>query len=73
MKPDAVAFGERMRHGVEVTIMAADRKRPITIRIGLTALPEDGKSPEDLFQSADEALYESKGTGRNRVTASLRK
>ena len=62
-----------MRRGVEVTIMALDRKRPITISIGLAAFPEDGKSPEDLLRSADEALYESKRTGRNRVTAYLRK
>jgi diguanylate cyclase (GGDEF)-like protein len=73
VKPDALAFAERMRRGVEATIMAPDRKRPITISIGLAAFPEDGKSPEDLLRSADEALYESKRTGRNRVTAYLRK
>jgi diguanylate cyclase (GGDEF)-like protein len=73
VKPDAVAFAERMRRGVEATIAAPDQKRPITISIGLAAFPEDGKSPEDLLRSADEALYESKRTGRNRVTAYLRK
>jgi diguanylate cyclase (GGDEF)-like protein len=73
LKADALAFAERMRRGVEATIMAPDRKRPITISIGLAAFPEDGKSPEDLLRSADEALYESKRTGRNRVTAYLRK
>lgn len=73
VKADAVAFAERMRRGVEATIMAPDRTRPITISIGLAAFPEDGKSPEDLLRSADEALYESKRTGRNRVTAYLRK
>ncbi len=72
-KADAMAFAERMRRGVEATIMAPDRSRPLTISIGLAAFPDDGKSPEDLLRAADEALYESKRSGRNRVTAYLKK
>jgi diguanylate cyclase (GGDEF)-like protein len=72
-KGDARAFAERMRRGVEASIKAPDGKRPITISIGLAAFPEDGKTPEDLVRAADEALYESKHAGRNRVTAYLRK
>lgn len=72
-KADAMAFAERMRRGVEGTIMAPDRSRPLTISIGLAAFPDDGKSPEDLLRTADEALYESKRSGRNRVTAYLKK
>ena len=72
-KADAMAFAERMRRGVEATIMAPDRTRPLTISIGLAAFPDDGKSPEDLLRGADEALYESKRSGRNRVTAYLKK
>lgn len=72
-KGDALAFAERMRRGVEATITAPDRSRPLTISIGLAAFPDDGKSPEDLLRAADEALYESKRSGRNRVTAYLKK
>jgi diguanylate cyclase (GGDEF)-like protein len=72
-KADGLAFAERMRRGVEGTIKCPDDSRPITISIGLAAFPEDGKSPEDLFRASDEALYESKNTGRNRVTAYTRK
>jgi diguanylate cyclase (GGDEF)-like protein len=72
-KAEGLAFAERMRRGVEATIMAPDGQRPITISLGLAAFPEDGKSPEDLLRAADEALYESKHAGRNRVTAYLRK
>ena len=72
-KADATAFAERMRRGVETTIMAPDRTRPLTISIGLAAFPDDGKSPEDLLRGADEALYDSKRSGRNRVTAYLKK
>jgi diguanylate cyclase (GGDEF)-like protein len=72
-KADGLAFAERMRRGVELTIKCPDNSRPITISIGLAAFPEDGKSPEDLFRASDEALYESKNGGRNRVTAYTRK
>jgi diguanylate cyclase (GGDEF)-like protein len=72
-KADGLAFAERMRRGVEGTIKCPDDSRPITISIGLAAFPEDGKSPEDLFRASDEALYESKNGGRNRVTAYTRK
>ncbi len=72
-KADAMAFAERMRRGVEASILSPDGTHPITISIGLAAFPEDGKSPEDLLRASDEALYESKHAGRNRVTAYLRK
>ena len=72
-KADAMAFAERMRRGVESTVMAPDGTRSITISIGLAAFPEDGKTPEDLVRASDEALYESKHAGRNRVTAYSRK
>jgi diguanylate cyclase (GGDEF)-like protein len=71
-KADGLAFAERMRRGVEVTIRCPDNSRPITISIGLAAFPEDAKTPEDLFRASDEALYESKNAGRNRVTAYTR-
>ena len=41
--------------------------------LGGAAFPDDAKSPEDLFRASDEALYESKNAGRNRVTAYTRK
>lgn len=39
---------------------------PITVSIGLTAC-RSGDSPDDLFKRADEALYEAKRGGRDRV------
>jgi diguanylate cyclase (GGDEF)-like protein len=72
-KSDAVALAERIRRGVEATIMAPDGSRALTASIGLAAFPDDGKSQEDLLRAADEALYDSKRGGRNRVTAFSRK
>jgi len=73
VKSDAMAFAERMRRGVESGVKGPGGQQPITISIGLAAFPEDGKSPEDLVRASDEALYESKHSGRNRVTAYSRK
>jgi two-component system, cell cycle response regulator len=38
-----------------------------TISIGVSAFPDDGKTPELLLRRADEALYRAKKTGRDRV------
>jgi diguanylate cyclase (GGDEF)-like protein len=72
-KGDAMAFAERIRRGVEAGIMAPDGSRALTVSVGLAAFPDDGKAQEDLLRAADEALYESKRGGRNRVTAFSRK
>ncbi len=72
-KTDAMTFAERIRRGVESSIQAPDGARPLTVSIGLAAFPDDGKTPEDILKASDEALYESKRAGRNRVTAYRRK
>nr|MBA2693751.1 diguanylate cyclase [Rubrobacter sp.] len=65
------AAAERLRKNIEdMQIPHTARERPeiITISIGLAELrPGDRKSPESLLKEADEALYEAKEKGRNRV------
>jgi len=51
-----VAFGERSITGV-------------TASFGVAAGPGSGTSPLDLIASADDALYQSKREGKNRVSA----
>ena len=44
-----------------------DRLGNLTASFGVSALPEHGLNAENLVQSADQALYQAKSQGRNRV------
>ncbi len=64
---------ESLRKGVETqTLSVCDTEgRPvsITVSIGATILPpEEDLSFDDLYQSIDGGLYQSKASGRNKVT-----
>ncbi|MEG3436715.1 diguanylate cyclase [Pannus brasiliensis CCIBt3594] len=39
----------------------------ISVSIGVSAFPEDGTTPAELFRVADEGLYRAKRSGRDRV------
>lgn len=43
----------------------------VTFSAGVAGFPEHGDDARGLLRSADRALYEAKGSGRNRVTASV--
>ncbi len=42
---------------------------PVSVSLGVAAFPDHAKESEELLRHADEALYEAKGAGRNRVVA----
>ena len=69
---DAERIAERIRLHVSGSPFRVTRGRhtlSVTISIGVAATLGQGDSPEALLKRADEALYEAKATGRNRVIA----
>jgi len=67
---NAGILGERIRTAVEATVFEYEGQRlPVTISVGVAALPETpAESSAQLIAASDAALYESKKSGRNRVT-----
>jgi diguanylate cyclase (GGDEF)-like protein len=71
----AEGVAERMRQAVEqlqIPHPAAKKGRFVTVSIGVAILRPTARdsSPLALVQAADDALYEAKHAGRNRVTIS---
>jgi diguanylate cyclase (GGDEF)-like protein len=58
----------RLRGAVETTEFRGQHASAyLTVSLGLAAYPTHGTTSEALIQAADEALYEAKRIGRNRV------
>jgi len=66
---DAQRFAERLRKDTEsLQVDYEGHIVAVTTSIGISTVPEDGAdTPEELVKAADEALYEAKRLGRNRV------
>lgn len=62
----AEAITSRLRRGVAESTGV---KTPITVSIGVAELQGPNDTPERLLRRADDALYEAKRGGRNRVIA----
>lgn len=64
----AQVIAEHIRCGVERLPKVAGAEGPVTVSIGLSTWDKRSRtSLEQLLLSADQALYEAKGTGRNRI------
>jgi len=67
----AMIVAERLRHAVAVEpffIHSSSERHPITISIGV-AVAQAGDTVDTLLQRADDALYQAKNAGRNKVVA----
>ncbi|BCN92326.1 hypothetical protein THMIRHAM_01110 [Thiomicrorhabdus immobilis] len=68
---DALDVSERIRHQVQDTIFTeGDQRIDITVSVGVCGFPEV-QVPDEvmLIDKADQALYQAKQTGRNKVIA----
>lgn len=72
--PKALAsrLAEILRRDVESRTFPGRELQPLgalTISGGVASFPEDGTSDVDLIRAADQALYQAKNSGRNRIIA----
>jgi diguanylate cyclase (GGDEF)-like protein len=59
---------EQSRQSIQaLRVKHANDEMKITVSIGLAIFPEHGAESAQLLQSADQALYVAKASGRNRV------
>ncbi|MGZ8462197.1 MAG: GGDEF domain-containing protein [Candidatus Deferrimicrobiaceae bacterium] len=69
-KEKAHAFAEILRSTVESTqfqVPGQEHPLKVTISGGVANFPQDGGSTSELIRVADEALYQAKQLGRNRI------
>jgi two-component system, cell cycle response regulator len=66
---DAQQIAKRIRQMIAESRLAIDQQViPITVSAGIAALDEQDIMLGELINQADQALYESKSNGRNRVS-----
>jgi diguanylate cyclase (GGDEF)-like protein len=70
-KEMAVVVAEKVRRSIMERKFPNQEKQPlgcVSASFGVATFEDDAKSGEDLIKASDDALYLSKGQGRNRVT-----
>ncbi len=69
-KEQAVMAAERLRLAIESKrIKVYDEELKVTVSIGAATFPSDAQGSGLIIEAADKALYLSKETGRNKVSA----
>jgi len=64
----AMFAAERIRQSIETRhIRAYDEDLRVTISVGISVFPSHGRDTHELIDKADEALYQAKQAGRNKV------
>ena len=65
----AVVVAEKVRERIAGTPFGGEGEEPITVTvsIGIAVFPQHGAKPQTLLRAADQALYEAKGRGRDRI------
>ncbi len=63
-------IGERIREQVEAAVFGGENGLPdlkVTVSVGVSSFPENGRGYDELLSIVDQALYRAKGSGRNKV------
>jgi diguanylate cyclase (GGDEF)-like protein len=70
-RQEAQTIAERLRRQLERSVLLKlnGAEISVTASFGLATVPEDADDPVDLITRADEALYEAKRKGKNRVAS----
>jgi diguanylate cyclase (GGDEF)-like protein len=69
-KDEAKDLAEHIRRIVEQHRFQSRENRPlgsVTLSLGVASFPGDGSDPDAIIQHADQAVYQAKDRGRNRV------
>lgn len=67
-KPKALELAEGARERIEQqSIVLRREKTAVTVSVGVASFPKDAQTKEDLIAKADQAMYQAKQNGRNRV------
>lgn len=66
-KQAAMLVAEKLRRNVEKANFLG-KEKPVTISVGISSYPQDGRNMDLLVEKADKALYYSKNNGRNMVS-----
>jgi len=66
-----LVVAEKVRDRIASVPFGAPGEEPITVTvsIGVACFPQHGTKPQTLIRAADQAMYEAKGRGRNRVVS----
>lgn len=66
-RTDAMSVGERLRDSLTRDFRIGDATARIGTSVGISVHPVDGYCADDLLRAADEAMYQAKAGGKNRV------
>ncbi|MDX1764313.1 MAG: diguanylate cyclase [bacterium] len=72
-KKKAAVIGRRLQQQVERFLFPFKKHQPLgnlTVSLGLATFPEDAHDVESLIEAADQALYQAKAAGKNRLCLS---
>ncbi len=65
---DRVSYiARRVLAGMTEAVTVREHEFRLTVSIGISLYPRDGKTPEVLLRNADAAMYQAKESGRNNI------